>query len=65
LLFFTGDLTGDGWVNLLDYSLFTAHWLQTGCNSSNSFCGGADINQDGRVDLRDLSQLVAHWLQGG
>jgi hypothetical protein len=61
----TGDLNGDGIVDLLDFAKFAAHWPETGC-SSPDWCGGADLNQpaDDTVDFYDLEIFVEHWLDG-
>jgi hypothetical protein len=62
---FTGDLNGDGAVDLLDFAKFAAHWLETGCVTPD-WCGGADLNQplDDTVNFYDLEILVGSWLLG-
>jgi hypothetical protein len=61
----TGDLNGDGAVDLLDFAKFAAHWLETGCVTPD-WCGGADLNQplDDTVNFYDLEILVGSWLLG-
>ncbi len=49
----TGDLNGDGKVNLTDFSILLFHW---GTSSTV-----ADINGDGKVDLTDFSILLFNW----
>lgn len=50
----TGDLTGDGCVDLYDYSGFSRDWL-----AADSY---ADFNNSGMVDLIDVYLLVANYL---
>ena len=49
----TGDVNGDGKVNLTDFSIMLFHW------------GGADdiadLNSDGQVNLTDLSIMLFNW----
>jgi hypothetical protein len=61
----TGDLNGDGAIDLLDFAKFAAHWLETGCVTPD-WCGGADLNQplDDTVNFYDLEILVGSWLLG-
>ncbi len=49
----TGDLNGDGSVNITDLSIFLTYW-----GTSNST---ADINHDGTVNITDLSILLTYW----
>ena len=49
----TGDLNGDGKINLVDFSVMLVHW---GMNYAPD-----DLNGDGVVDLPDLSILLARW----
>ena len=51
-------------VNFVDFAYFAERWQTTGCNSSNNFCGGADLNFSGTVDMQDLAIFVANWLGG-
>jgi len=66
--FVTSDLPGDldmnGYIDLADFGDFAAHWLETGCDLGNSFCGGADINLIDDVGLDDLLILTGNWLEG-
>lgn len=52
-----GDLNGDGLVDMLDYSLFAANWLDTGCG----LCGNADLTGDSQVNISDLHRLAELW----
>jgi hypothetical protein len=49
----TGDLNGDGKVNLLDLSILLRNW--------NNLGGPADLNHDGIVNVIDLSILISNW----
>ncbi|HUS72723.1 MAG TPA: hypothetical protein VMY06_06605 [Sedimentisphaerales bacterium] len=57
-----GDLNCDDNVNMLDYSLFTSKWLQTGCVAGD-WCGGADFDHSSEVNYVDLAVFVLHWLE--
>lgn len=54
-----------GWyeVDLVDYSYFADHWLDTNCADSND-CNGTDLDFSGTVDWGDLKIFCDHWLQG-
>ncbi|MCH9021783.1 MAG: hypothetical protein IID32_03360, partial [Planctomycetes bacterium] len=56
-----GDLTGDCFINWLDFTLFSLSW-QLGTCVFPTWCGGADINQNGVVDADDLDLLASLWL---
>jgi len=55
------DFNGDGYTNLLDFSVVTAHWLDTGCQPLH-WCGGTDVTFDGSVGLPDLEGFLDLWL---
>jgi hypothetical protein len=55
------DLTGEGVINLLDYSLLAARWLND-CNNQNNWCDGADIDHSGFVGFEDLLIMSEEWL---
>jgi len=59
-----GDFVCPDGVNFADYSFFASRWHTTGCNSSNNFCGGADMDSSGTVDMQDLEIFAANWLTG-
>jgi len=71
LLVFTGntalagcpsaDLTGNCCVDYEDFAMMGEWWLED-CNSSDSFCDGADFDLSGQVDANDLAILTADWL---
>ncbi len=48
-----GDLNGDGFVNLVDFSILLFNW-----NTANAV---ADINKDGIVSLPDFSIMLFYW----
>lgn len=52
------DLTGDGWVDLVDLAMISSQWLRTGCLA----CNGADLTGDGAVDLIDVTEWCRFWL---
>jgi hypothetical protein len=49
----TGDVNGDGVVDVLDLLLVIAAWGNPG--------GPEDVNDDGIVDVLDLLEVIAHW----
>ena len=51
----TGDINGDGKVNLSDFTELLAAWGATGSNLA------ADLNHDGKVDILDFNVLLANW----
>jgi len=51
----TGDINGDGTVNVYDLSILLSHW--------NANYAPADLNSDGTVSVFDLSVLLSHWSQ--
>lgn len=64
------ELMGGFWVggplcivNLEDFAVFAAYWLDGPCNESNDWCGGADLNQVNDVDIEDLKILAGKWLE--
>jgi hypothetical protein len=58
----TADLTGDGFVTMADFALFSPWWLSD-CDVANDWCDGADIDWSGQLDLSDLEIFVSYWLE--
>ncbi|UCF15020.1 MAG: carboxypeptidase regulatory-like domain-containing protein [Phycisphaerales bacterium] len=54
------DMDSDGDVDMVDFTLFSLLWGETGCGA----CGGADLIGDGSVGVDDLQEFAAHWLAG-
>lgn len=52
-----GDIDGDGVVNLVDFSILSSNWQQTGKLLSG------DFNNDDTVDYLDLLILADNWLK--
>ena len=57
---FAPDVTGDCMVDLSDYALLAANWLEHGCGD----CSGADATGDGDVDSYDLQTIAESFLIG-
>jgi hypothetical protein len=57
------DVVADGAINLLDYSVFSRYWGDTGCGPDNDDCQGADLFRDGSVNIIDLWILSENWLK--
>jgi hypothetical protein len=49
-------------VDLKQFAAFAQHWLETGCDSGNGWCSGADLNHLNGVDYADLEIFVQQWL---
>jgi hypothetical protein len=60
----TGDLACPDGVNFVDFVYFAERWQTTACDSSNNFCGGADIDFSGKVDMQDIAIFADSWLEG-
>jgi hypothetical protein len=58
------DLVCPDGVNFVDFAYFAARWPTTSCDSSNNFCGGADMDTSGTVDIFDLAEFAEYWLSG-
>ncbi len=52
----SGDINGDGKIDLLDLSKVASVWEQS--NPEDSMI---DLNSDGKVDLLDLSIIASNW----
>lgn len=57
----SADLSDNCCVDYEDFAIMGGWWLQD-CNSSNSFCGGADFDLSSQVDANDLAILADDWL---
>jgi endonuclease/exonuclease/phosphatase family metal-dependent hydrolase len=58
------DFRPDAHTDFVDFAMFAAHWLETGCNLQNNWCGSADFTGDGQVDRADLCKFAEWWLAG-
>jgi hypothetical protein len=52
-----GDVNGDGYVDIFDVNLVSAHWGESGPT--------ADANGDGIVDIFDVNLISANWSPAG
>ncbi len=59
----SGDITGDGYIDLDDLGMLAYYWLRSDCNINNDYCLGADTQPDSKVNLLDLASISAAWLQ--
>ena len=57
-----GDMDHDLDVDVIDFALLSEHWLETGCEQTNNWCGGGDINHQDDVGPEDLDLFVQYWL---
>ena len=58
----TGDVTGDGNVNVGDLQAMVAAWGSlAGPPAGINWNFDADLNGDGRVNVSDLQMLVSNW----
>jgi hypothetical protein len=58
-----GDINGSAKVDLFDFELLSAAWLDPDCIVTNRWCGNVDTNHDGNVNSSDFGNLTAAWLQ--
>ncbi len=54
----SGDLGGDGEVDLYDLAVLAGNWLQ----DIQPLCGG-DLSGEGMVDFRDFALLAENWMK--
>ena len=54
----TGDLDGNGIIDLADLALLITYWPRTDCG----LCGGADLTGDGNVDKDDVHRFIDIFL---
>jgi hypothetical protein len=57
------DFNEDNKVNLADFNLLAAHWLNNTCADS-IWCDGADLDRSNHVDIPDVDNLTSYWLIG-
>ena len=55
----TGDINGDGFINVTDLSLAASHVKSVRCLSDEALLL-ADVNGDGKVNVSDISHISAH-----
>jgi hypothetical protein len=53
----TGDVNGDGWVNVLDLILVGQHFGESGPLGWIP----EDVNEDGQIDVLDMILIGQHW----
>ena len=49
-------------TNLSELALYIQHWLDSGCNISNNWCGWADLDHFGKVDFSSFAVFAELWL---
>lgn len=55
-----GDLNGDGYINISDFTLMSASFGKSA--GDEGFNERADINGDATVNIQDLVTLASHWM---
>jgi len=55
------NISGGDNVDWNDLSILAQHWLNSGCDAGNNWCGKADINAGGNVDFVDYAMLANNW----
>jgi hypothetical protein len=55
-----GDLVCPDGVEVADFAIISAYWLQNDCGA----CGSADFSGDGDVGLPDVEIFVDNWMMG-
>lgn len=61
--FVSGDMNGDGEVNVTDVALLVDYILGSGNNSFDA--AHADVNGDGSITITDVTQLINIIIEGG
>lgn len=57
----TPDLSGDGLVDMDDFTRFSTWWQST-CDMSNHWCDGTDLDWSGQTDWLDMDTFISAWL---
>ena len=52
------DLSGDCFVNMVDFAMFASQWRNIGCGT----CNGADYTGDENITLGDFKEFIDNWL---
>ena len=60
----TRDLYADGFVNYVDFAVFSSYWLDSNCSDPNANCYKADFSRNGSVGLEDVIMFADFWLWG-
>jgi len=55
------DLSGDGFLNFIDFGIFAGQWRASNCREPD-WCGGADFEPDGDVDFVDFAGFALRWM---
>jgi hypothetical protein len=55
------DFNADGWINFVDFALFSLNWQQS-CDFNTDSCQQADFNRSGIVDTNDFEIFTRYWL---
>jgi len=61
LLTILGDVTGDAFVNLADWSTISAHWYPGPPPGPLDYDAFVDINGDGAINILEVSIVSSHW----
>ncbi len=60
----TGDVNGDGDVDVSDAAAIRAHAVQKRIINNNLEAIAADTNKDSEIDISDSSKIIAHIVRG-
>ena len=60
-----GDIARNNTVDWGDLGVIATHWLNSGCDAANQWCGEADIDGSSGVDFLDYSLMANTWLKEG
>ena len=56
-------LTVDCSTDLADFAALAEHWLETGCDIPNDWCGWADLDHQDDMNIDDLAEFAWYWLR--
>jgi len=57
----TGDVNGDGIVDIFDVGRVSAHWYPGPPVGPLGYDSNCDLNSDGAIDISDIGIVSAHW----
>ena len=59
------DIALNNSVDWGDLGVIAQHWLASGCDGTNQWCGNADMDASSEVDFVDYALLTSEWSKQG
>jgi len=60
----TADVSGDRWVDFLDYAFFADEWMLKDSAGPNDWWGVTDFDNSGDLNWQDMMIFTEQWLRG-